>query len=44
MFAVGEDYARMSLNDKSDLFFCDYSIMPLFVYENYLNINLSGKE
>uniref|UniRef100_A0A834RC26 Replication factor C subunit 1 n=1 Tax=Sarcoptes scabiei TaxID=52283 RepID=A0A834RC26_SARSC len=30
--------------DKSDLFFCDYSLMPLFVYENYLNVNLSSKE
>lgn len=34
-----------SLNDKSDLFFADYSMMPLFVQENYLSIipnNLTG--
>lgn len=28
----------MNLNDKSDLFFCDYSLMPLFVQENYLMV------
>ncbi|XP_045760697.1 replication factor C subunit 1 [Maniola jurtina] len=33
-----EEHQRMSLNDKSDLFFTDYSIMPLFVQENYLNV------
>ena len=28
----------MSLMDKSDLFFHDYSIAPLFVQENYLHV------
>lgn len=28
----------MSLSDKSDLFFHDYSIGPLFVQENYLAV------
>ncbi len=34
----------MSFEDKSGLFFADYGIMPLFVYENYSTINLSSKE
>ena len=25
----------MNLSEKSDMFFCDYSMMPLFVQENY---------
>ncbi|KAH9416270.1 replication factor C subunit 1 [Dermatophagoides pteronyssinus] len=44
VFCTGRDYALMSLDDKSNLFFCDYSIMPLFVYENYISINLSSKQ
>jgi replication factor C subunit 1 len=28
----------MTLSDKSDLFFHDYSIGPLFVQENYLSV------
>jgi len=31
------DHKTMSLMDKSDLFFHDYSLGPLFVQENYLN-------
>ncbi|KAJ1521099.1 hypothetical protein ONE63_002801 [Megalurothrips usitatus] len=31
-----EDHKTMSLMDKSDLFFHDYGIMPLFVQEAYL--------
>jgi len=31
------DHKSMSLMDKSDLFFHDYSLGPLFVQENYLN-------
>lgn len=31
------DHKNMSLMDKSDLFFHDYSIGPLFVQENYLS-------
>ncbi|XP_058058148.1 replication factor C subunit 1 [Anopheles bellator] len=33
-----EDHKHMSLNDKADLFFHDYSIAPLFVQENYLKV------
>ncbi|XP_050354909.1 replication factor C subunit 1 [Nymphalis io] len=33
-----EEHKTMSIHDKSDLFFSDYSIMPLFVQENYLNV------
>ncbi|XP_072935597.1 replication factor C subunit 1 [Epargyreus clarus] len=33
-----EDHKTMSLNDKSDLFFSDYSLAPLFVQENYLSV------
>uniref|UniRef100_I3JR07 Replication factor C subunit 1 n=1 Tax=Oreochromis niloticus TaxID=8128 RepID=I3JR07_ORENI len=38
VFASGEETARMSLIDKSDLFFHDYSLAPLFVQENYLHV------
>ncbi|KAM6940643.1 replication factor C subunit 1 [Xenentodon cancila] len=38
VFASGEEAARMSLIDKSDLFFHDYSLAPLFVQENYLHV------
>lgn len=38
MFAAGEETAHMSLVDKSDLFFHDYSIAPLFVQENYIHV------
>ncbi|KAM4811722.1 replication factor C subunit 1 isoform X1 [Urocitellus parryii] len=38
VFAVGEETAHMSLMDKSDLFFHDYSIAPLFVQENYVHV------
>ncbi|XP_078072170.1 replication factor C subunit 1 isoform X3 [Mustelus asterias] len=38
VFAAGEEAAHMSLIDKSDLFFHDYSIGPLFVQENYLHV------
>ncbi|XP_024907546.1 replication factor C subunit 1 isoform X2 [Pteropus alecto] len=38
VFATGEETAHMSLVDKSDLFFHDYSIAPLFVQENYLHV------
>lgn len=33
-----EEHKTMSLNDKSDLFFHDYSLGPLFVQQNYLNV------
>ncbi|KAK7929443.1 hypothetical protein WMY93_005838 [Mugilogobius chulae] len=38
VFVSGEETARMSLIDKSDLFFHDYSLAPLFVQENYLHV------
>ncbi|KAM3623637.1 uncharacterized protein V6R79_013588 [Siganus canaliculatus] len=38
VFAAGEEAAHMSLIDKSDLFFHDYSLAPLFVQENYVNV------
>lgn len=37
-----DDHKTMSLNDKSDLFFYDYSIAPLFVQENYLHVKPKG--
>ncbi|XP_053693430.1 replication factor C subunit 1 [Sabethes cyaneus] len=33
-----EEHKGMSINDKSDLFFHDYSLAPLFVQENYLKV------
>ncbi|XP_044047085.1 replication factor C subunit 1 isoform X2 [Siniperca chuatsi] len=38
VFASGEETSHMSLIDKSDLFFHDYSLAPLFVQENYLHV------
>nr|XP_036858590.1 replication factor C subunit 1 [Manis javanica] len=38
VFAIGEETAHMSLVDKLDLFFHDYSIAPLFVQENYIHV------
>uniref|UniRef100_A0A8D3E4D7 Replication factor C subunit 1 n=1 Tax=Scophthalmus maximus TaxID=52904 RepID=A0A8D3E4D7_SCOMX len=38
VFVSGEDTSHMSLIDKSDLFFHDYSLAPLFVQENYLHV------
>ncbi|KAG7241298.1 hypothetical protein INR49_025816, partial [Caranx melampygus] len=38
VFVSGEETAHMSLIDKSDLFFHDYSLAPLFVQENYLHV------
>ncbi|XP_004475509.1 replication factor C subunit 1 isoform X4 [Dasypus novemcinctus] len=38
VFVAGEETAHMSLMDKSDLFFHDYSIAPLFVQENYIHV------
>ncbi|XP_014216279.1 replication factor C subunit 1-like [Copidosoma floridanum] len=37
-----EEHKHMSIHDKSDLFFHDYSIAPLFVEENYLIVNPNG--
>ncbi|XP_034441483.1 replication factor C subunit 1 [Hippoglossus hippoglossus] len=38
VFALGDETSHMSLIDKSDLFFHDYSLAPLFVQENYLHV------
>lgn len=38
VFVSGEETSRMSLIDKSDLFFHDYSLAPLFVQENYVHV------
>ncbi|XP_058888612.1 replication factor C subunit 1-like isoform X2 [Acipenser ruthenus] len=38
VFAAGDETAHMSLIDKSDLFFHDYSLAPLFVQENYVHV------
>ncbi|XP_065091606.1 replication factor C subunit 1 [Ochlerotatus camptorhynchus] len=34
-----EEHKNMSIHDKSDLFFHDYSLAPLFVQENYLKVS-----
>ncbi|MGH0189878.1 UNVERIFIED_CONTAM: hypothetical protein FKN15_039780 [Acipenser sinensis] len=38
VFAAGDEAAHMSLIDKTDLFFHDYSLAPLFVQENYVHV------
>ncbi|XP_026555632.1 replication factor C subunit 1 [Pseudonaja textilis] len=38
VFANGEETSHMSLIDKADLFFHDYSLGPLFVQENYIHV------
>ncbi|XP_034280711.1 replication factor C subunit 1 [Pantherophis guttatus] len=38
VFAKGEEASHMSLIDKTDLFFHDYSLGPLFVQENYIHV------
>lgn len=37
-----EAHEKMSLNDKSDLFFHDYNLATLFVQENYLGVVPNG--
>ncbi|XP_055919731.1 replication factor C subunit 1 [Eupeodes corollae] len=37
-----EEHKTMSLADKADLFFHDYSMAPLFVQQNYLAVSPSG--
>ncbi|XP_014246780.1 replication factor C subunit 1-like [Cimex lectularius] len=39
-----EENKNMSIHDKCDLFFNDYSIAPLFVQENYLQVTPHSKE
>ncbi|CAC5383730.1 RFC1 [Mytilus coruscus] len=38
VFAGGQETAGMTITDKSDLFFHDYSFGPLFVQENYIHV------
>jgi len=38
VFVGGEETSKMTINDKSDLFFYDYSFHPLFVHENYIGV------
>uniref|UniRef100_A0AAY5KTK9 Replication factor C subunit 1 n=1 Tax=Esox lucius TaxID=8010 RepID=A0AAY5KTK9_ESOLU len=38
VFSKAEETSHMTLIDKSDLFFHDYSLAPLFVQENYLHV------
>lgn len=38
VFTSGEETAHMTFIDKSDLFFHDYSLAPLFVQENYIHV------
>ncbi|KAM5192693.1 replication factor C subunit 1 [Mantella aurantiaca] len=38
VFGSDGDNSHMTLIDKSDLFFHDYSIAPLFVQENYIHV------
>ncbi|KAM9330406.1 replication factor C subunit 1 [Gastrophryne carolinensis] len=38
VLSSGEESAHMTLIDKMDLFFHDYSMAPLFVQENYLHV------
>ncbi|XP_026669374.1 replication factor C subunit 1 isoform X2 [Ceratina calcarata] len=37
-----EEHKHMNIHDKSDLFFHDYNISPLFVQENYLSVVPQG--
>ncbi|XP_059621132.1 replication factor C subunit 1 [Phlebotomus argentipes] len=37
-----EEQRKMSIQDRSDLFFHDYSLGPLFVQENYLSVSPRG--
>ncbi|XP_019849550.1 PREDICTED: replication factor C subunit 1-like [Amphimedon queenslandica] len=38
VFQPFDGQRELSLREKSDLFFTDYSLMPLFVQENYLQV------
>lgn len=39
-----EEHKTMSIADKADLFFHDYSMAPLFVQQNYLMVSPSGSK
>ncbi|XP_045070583.1 replication factor C subunit 1 [Coregonus clupeaformis] len=38
VFSKAEESSHMTLIDKSDLFFHDYSLAPLFIQENYIHV------
>ena len=40
-FCFGEERRKMTIGNKLDLFFYDYSMMPLFMQENYLQTTMS---
>lgn len=39
-----DEHKKMSIHDKCDLFFNDYSMGPLFVQENYLKVQPKGNK
>lgn len=39
---TAEEHKQMSIHDKCDLFFHDYSMAPLFVQQNYLQVTPQG--
>uniref|UniRef100_A0A034VZC1 Replication factor C subunit 1 n=1 Tax=Bactrocera dorsalis TaxID=27457 RepID=A0A034VZC1_BACDO len=39
-----DEHKHMTLNDKCDLFFQDYSMGPLFVQQNYLQVSPTGSK
>ena len=39
VFVGGEEKSKMSIDDKAELFFYDYSLAPLFVQENYIHVS-----
>lgn len=39
-----EDHKKMSFQEKSDLFFHDYNMAPLFVQENYLRVKPNSEK
>ncbi|EDW34363.1 GL21622 [Drosophila persimilis] len=41
---TAEEHKRMSFADKCDLFFHDYSLAPLFVQQNYLQVTPQGNK
>nr|XP_016926450.2 replication factor C subunit 1 [Drosophila suzukii] len=41
---TADEHKHMSLADKSDLFFHDYSLAPLFVQQNYLQVSPQGNK
>ncbi|EDV47831.1 replication factor C subunit 1 [Drosophila erecta] len=41
---TADEHKHMTLGDKSDLFFHDYSLAPLFVQQNYLQVLPQGNK